>query len=311
MKINAFEFPSATGVCGIHGRSYLPDDGVFDTVLVIHHGMAEHQQRYEHFIGYLCENGIAVYMHDMANHGISNTDTALTGWFGNKDGWLALIADFREVVLKARKENPDKKLIVMGHSMGSFICRLYTARHPEDGFSGAIYMGTGGPNPAAAAGKTLAAMIGTVMGKKHKSKLLAKMAFGTYGKRFEGRTEYDWLTRETGIVDKYIADPYCGYLFTTQGMHDLIEANAASNAEEWYAGVPAELPILLISGEEDPVGDYGKGVRIVADKLKETGHTAVTLKLYPECRHEVLNELNREQVMEDVVAWMKTVDSEQ
>ena len=311
MRIQAFEFPSATGVCEIHGGAYLPDDGAFDTVLVIHHGMAEHRQRYEHFIGCLCEKGIAVYMHDMANHGESNTDMALTGWFGEKDGWLGLIADFREMVLRAKRENPGKKLIVMGHSMGSFICRLYTSRYPEDGFDGAIFMGTGGPNPAAAAGKTLAGMIGLFAGKKHKSKLLAKMAFGTYGKRFEGRTEYDWLTRETGIVDKYIADPYCGYLFTAQGMHDLIEANADSNAEAWYAGVPADLPVLLISGEEDPVGDYGKGVRIVADKLKETGHTAVTLKLYPECRHEVLNELNREEVMADIIQWMKKVKSGQ
>ena len=309
MKINAFEFPSATGVCVIHGASYMPDDGVYDTVVVIHHGMAEHQQRYEHFIRFLCEHGAAVYMHDMANHGVSNTDMALTGWFGKKDGWLGLIADFREMVRRAKRENPDKKLIVMGHSMGSFICRLYTARHPEDGFDGAIFMGTGGPNPAAAAGKTLAAVLGAVEGKKHKSKLLAKMAFGTYGKRCEGRTEYDWLTRETWIVDRYIADPYCGYMFTVQGMHDLIEANTESNAEAWYLGVPANLPVLLISGEEDPVGDYGNGVRTVAEKLKETGHTAVTLKLYPEDRHEVLNEVNREQVMTDILEWMESVGS--
>lgn len=305
MKIQPFEFPSATGVCTIHGFSYLPDSETFDTVLVIHHGMAEHQRRYEHFISRLCEGGVAVYMHDMANHSASNTDTALTGWFGERDGWLGLIADFREVVLRAKRENPDKKLLVMGHSMGSFICRLYTARYPQDGIRGAIYMGTGGANPAAAAGKALAGLLGLLTGKKRKSGLLGKMAFGTYGKRFEGRTEYDWLTRDTGIVDKYIADPYCGYLFTVQGMHDLIEANAASNADEWYAGVPADLPVLLISGEEDPVGDYGKGVREVAEKLKATGHTAVTLKLYPECRHEVLNELNRDQVMEDVLRWIR------
>ena len=305
MKIRGFEFPSATGVCTIHGAAYLPEGTDFDTVLVIHHGMAEHQKRYEPFISFLCDRGVAVYMHDMANHGISCQEPSLTGWFGEKDGWLGLIADFRTTVLKARDENPDKKLVVMGHSMGSFICRMYTARHPEDGFRGAVYMGTGGPNPASAAGKALAGILGVLTGKKRKSGLLAKMAFGTYGKRFEGRTEYDWLTREKDIVDRYVADPWCGFLFTVQGMHDLIEVNAASNAAEWYAAVPADLPILLISGEEDPVGDYGRGVRTVAEKLKETGHSAVTLKLYPECRHEVLNELNREQVMADVAEWVK------
>ena len=307
MKTETFHFPSATGVCEIRAAAFRPDDGAFDAVLVIHHGMAEHQKRYEPFIRFLCENGIAVYMHDMANHGASNEDIRQTGWFGEKNGWLGLIADFREMVLRARKENPDKKLIVMGHSMGSFICRLYTSRHPDDGFDGAIYMGTGGPNPAAAAGKTLAAAIGAVAGKKHKSKLLARIAFGTYGKRFEGRTEYDWLTREESIVDRYVADPYCGYLFTVQGMYDLIEANAASNAEAWYKTVPAELPILLISGEEDPVGDYGSGVRTVAQKLRETGHTRVTEQIYPGCRHEVLNETNRDQVMADVLAWIRSV----
>ncbi len=307
MQIRTFHFPSATGVCEIHGAAYLPDSGVFDTVLAIHHGMAEHRKRYEGFIGYLCENGVAVYMHDMANHGTSNTDQALTGWFGEKDGWLGLISDFRETVLRAGRDNPDKKLVVMGHSMGSFICRLYTARHPEDGFCGAVYMGTGGPNPAAAAGKALAGAIGLFRGKTHKSSLLSKMAFGTYGKRFEGRTGFDWLTRDTEIVDRYIADPYCGFLFTVQGMHDLIEANAASNADDWYAGVPAELPVLLISGMEDPVGDYGSGVRAVAEKLEKTGHSHVTLKLYPECRHEVLNELNRGMVMADVLAWIRSL----
>ena len=305
MKITEYSFPSATGVCDIQAVICRPDNGEYDTVLVIHHGMAEHRKRYEPFIQFLCENGTAVYMYDMANHGASNKDLALTGWFGEKDGWLGLIEDLRTTVLRAKEENPGKKLIVMGHSMGSFICRLYTARYPEDGFDGAIYMGTGGPNPAAAAGKALAAVIGAVRGKKHKSKLLAQMAFGTYGKRFEGRTGYDWLTREKEIVDRYVADPYCGYLFTVQGMHDLIEANTASNAEEWYGGVPSDLPILLISGEEDPVGNYGSGVKAVAEQLKKTGHTRVTLKLYPECRHEVLNELNRDQVMADVLAWIR------
>ena len=133
------------------------------------------------------------------------------------------------------------------------------------------------------------------------------MAFGTYNKRFEGRTDFDWLTRDTEIVDRYIADPYCGYLFTVQGMADLISANAASNLQTWYTAVPEDLPILLTSGAEDPVGDYGKGVESVADGLKATGHGNVTMKLYPGCRHEVLNETNRQEVMEDLLAWIRTI----
>ena len=307
MNIRSYRFPSATGVCEIATNAYTPDDGVFDTVLVIHHGMAEHQERYLGFIDYLCRNGIAVYMHDMANHGKSNTDYELTGWFGEKDGWKGLIQDFRRNVEFARSENPDKKLIVMGHSMGSFICRCYTSMYPNDGFIGAIYMGTGGPNPIAGMGLAMASMMGGVQGKRHKSKTLDKMTFGSYGKKFEGRTNFDWLTRDTAIVDKYIADPYCGFLFTIQGMHDLVALNIAANEDSWYAGIPAEAKILLTSGAEDPVGEYGKGIHAIHDKLLATGHTQVTLKLYPDCRHEILNELNKAEVMADILAWIKAV----
>ena len=173
--------------------------------------------------------------------------------------------------------------------------------------AGAIFMGTGGANGAAGAGLLAAKAIAAVKGKKHKSGLLNRMAFGAYNKRFEGRTDFDWLTRDTEIVDKYIADPYCGYLFTVQGMADLISANAASNLQSWYTAVPESLPILLVSGAEDPVGDYGKGVQSVADGLKATGHGNVTVKLYPGCRHEVLNEKNRQEVMEDLLEWIRTV----
>ena len=302
-----FHFPSATGVCEIAGFTYTPENSVFDTVLVIHHGMAEHQQRYLGFIEALCRNGIAVYMHDMANHGLSNQDEALTGWFGEKDGCKCLVKDYREMILRAKKENPGKKLIVMGHSMGSFLCRLYTAWYPQDEVDGAIYMGTGGPNPAGGAGLAAAGVIALAKGKTFKSTALNSMAFGSYGKRFEDRTDFDWLTRDTEIVDRYIADPYCGFLFTVQGMHDLIQANILSNSDAWYSAVPGNLPILLISGEEDPVGDYGKGVDKVFQKLVKTGHHKTTERLYKTCRHEILNELNKEDVTADLIRWIRQI----
>lgn len=306
MKIDDFTYPSATGVCDISASSYLPDDGAFDTVLVINHGMAEHRERYLGFIEFLTGNGVAVYMHDMANHGRSNQDFAETGWFGEIDGWKGLVEDLRANVLKAKEENPGKKLIVMGHSMGSFLCRIYTAEHPEDGFDGAIYMGTGGPNPLAAAGDKLSSLIGAVCGKKHKSKLLDKITFSAYSKPFEHRTNFDWLTRDTAIVDQYVADPYCGFLFTTQGMNDLVQVNVRSNTDEWFATLPKDLNILLIGGAMDPVGDFSKGVDAVAAKLAATGHENVKTKLYPDCRHEVLNELNRNEVMADLLAWIES-----
>ena len=305
MKRQEFSFPSATGVCTISACAFLPETEP-EAVLAIHHGMAEHMERYEAFISFLCGHGVAVYMHDMASHGKS-AGGGETGWFGEEDGWQRLIEDYRTVVRRAAAENPGKKLIVMGHSMGSFLCRLYAAKYPEDGFAGAIFMGTGGANSAAGAGILAAKIIAALRGKKHRSGLLNKMAFGTYNKRFEGRTAFDWLTRDTEIVDRYIADPYCGYLFTVQGMADLISANAASNMQSWYEMIPKDLPILLVSGAEDPVGDYGNGVKSVADGLKDTGHENVMMKLYPECRHEILNETNREDVMNDLLAWIRNV----
>ncbi len=307
MNRTEFHFPSATGSFEITAFTYTPEDGVFDTVLVIHHGMAEHQKRYEAFIETLCSSGIAVYMHDMASHGLSSRYDTPTGWFGEKNGCKGLVKDFREMVLRARRENPGKKLIVMGHSMGSFLCRLYTAWYAQDKVDGAIYMGTGGPNPAAAAGKAAAAAIAAVNGKTYKSPALAKMAFGSYGKKFEGRTIFDWLTRDTAIVDRYIDDPMCGFLFTVQGMHDLICANILCNEESWYRDLPKTLPILLVSGEMDPVGDYGKGVDAVYRKLVDTGHYKVMEKIYKSCRHEILNELNRETVMQDLIEWIRSV----
>ncbi len=304
MKTREYGYPSATGVCEIAACAYTPDSGEYDTVLVIHHGMAEHQQRYRGFIETLTENGIAVYMHDMANHGKSNADPALTGWFGEKDGYLGLIKDLKTNVDLAKKENPGKKTVVMGHSMGSFICRIYTAEYASDGVDGAIYMGTGGPNPLAGAGDKLSSLIGGVCGKKHKSKLLDKITFSAYSKPFEHRTAFDWLTRDTAIVDQYVADPYCGFLFTTQGMNDLVKVNVQSNTDAWYEKLPKELKILLISGAMDPVGDFSKGIDAVYEKLQATGHANVEKKLYPDCRHEVLNELNKDEIISDIIAWI-------
>lgn len=305
MRKHEFTFDSATGVGPIYGCAYLPDEGEAEKILVIHHGMAEHQQRYEPFIQFLCSHRIGVWMHDMANHGRSNQNEKMTGWFGERDGWKGLIEDFRTVVLRAKEANPGRQLYVMGHSMGSFVCRMYTAMYPEDHPAGAIFMGTGGLNPAGFAGKAVASMIGCFRGKQHKSTLMNRLAFGTYNRTFENRTPYDWLTRDEKIVDEYIRDSMCGFLFTTQGMNDLVDLNIESNLKRWYDSVPKDLPILLTSGKEDPVGGYGKGVREVESRLKETGHTRVTLKLYAESRHEILNEVNRDDVMADILAWLQ------
>lgn len=307
MKIEEYHFPSATGVCEIYGNAYTPDDGEVKAVIAIHHGMAEHQQRYLEFIEYLASNGYAVFMHDMANHGKSNQNFDETGYFGDKDGYKGLVADFNTTFSKAKNAYPDKKIIVMGHSMGSFIVRCFTAWYNTAGFDGAIYMGTGGSNPIAGVGDKVSAIIAKLTGYKKKSKLIDKMTFGSYGSKFEKRTSFEWLTRDDNIVDKYIADKYCGFLFSAQGMNDLVKLNIAANSDEWYEKVPKDIDILVISGDMDPVGNYSSGIREINDKLVASGHSKTEMKLYPEGRHEILNELNKTEVYEDINSFILKV----
>ncbi len=302
MKTKEFSFKSATGVCRIHGCEFLPD-GEVRAVVIIHHGMAEHINRYADYVKHLTDMGYAVFMHDMANHGKSNQKTELLGYFGENDGYKNLVKDLKTVYDLAKKEFPDKKIIMFGHSMGSFIVRCFDCAYP--GASDAsVYMGTGGSNPAAGMGKAISNLIASIKGSTYKSKMLDKITFGSFNKKTDKKTSFDWLTRDSAIVQKYIDDDYCGFLFTVKGMNDLVNLNVWANSAECYNTVKKDLPILLVAGADDPVGAYSKGINEVADKMKASGHTNVTVKLFPGCRHEVLNETNRQEVYEGIDAFL-------
>lgn len=298
MKTKEFSFKSATGVCRIHGCEFLPE-GEVRAVVIIHHGMAEHINRYADYVKHLTDMCYAVFMHDMANHGKSNQKTELLGYFGENDGYKNLVKDLKTVYDLAKKEFPDKKIIMFGHSMGSFIVRCFDCAYP--GASDAsVYMGTGGSNPAAGMGKAISNLIASIKGSTYKSKMLDKITFGSFNKKTDKKTSFDWLTRDSAIVQKYIDDDYCGFLFTVKGMNDLVNLNVWANSAECYNTVKKDLPILLVEGADDPVGAYSKGINEVADKMKASGHTNVTVKLFPGCRHEVLNETNRQEVYEGI-----------
>lgn len=302
MKTKEFSFKSATGVCRIHGCEFLPE-GEVRAVVIIHHGMAEHINRYADYVKHLTDMGYAVFMHDMANHGKSNQKTELLGYFGENDGYKNLVKDLKTVYDLAKKEFPDKKIIMFGHSMGSFIVRCFDCAYP--GASDAsVYMGTGGSNPAAGMGKAISNLIASIKGSTYKSKMLDKITFGSFNKKTDKKTSFDWLTRDSAIVQKYIDDDYCGFLFTVKGMNDLVNLNVWANSAECYNTVKKDLPILLVAGADDPVGAYSKGINEVADKMKASGHTNVTVKLFPGCRHEVLNETNRQEVYEGIDAFL-------
>ena len=302
MKTKDFSFSSATGVCRINGTEFLPEGDV-KAVVLIHHGMAEHIGRYADYVQHLTEKGYAVFMHNMANHGKSNQDPKLLGYFGEKDGYKNLVKDLKSVYDLAKKEFPDKKIFVYGHSMGSFIVRCFDCAYPGAS-EASVYMGTGGSNPAAGMGKAISNLIASVKGSTYKSKMLDKMTFGSYNKKTEKKTPFDWLTRDESIVQNYINDEYCGFLFSAKGMNDLVMLNIWANSAEWYNTVKKDLPILVVAGADDPVGAYSKGINEIGEKLKATGHSRVTVKLFPGCRHEILNETNKQEVYEYIDAFL-------
>lgn len=302
----SFAFPSVSGLADIHAEKYIPD-GEIKAVFQIAHGMAEHIVRYESFCGDLAKKGIAVYINDHLGHGKSVKNDGELGYFGKNDGWKNFVGDCRKLTETAKAENPGKPYIFFGHSMGSFVARAYALQYGDD-IDAAIFCGTAGANPAAGAGIFLASTVAKLKGDHCRSKLIDKIAFGTYNKRCEGRTAFDWLTRDTDIVDKYVADPYCGFLFTAPGYVDLFKILSFVNSDEWFKGLRKTLPVLLISGSEDPVSTYGKGVTEVRDKLLEAGQRNVTTHLYADCRHEILNESKAiAKVERDIFAFIDSV----
>lgn len=307
MKVKYFKVKSIDGIHMLNCKMYIPDCspiGIFQTV----HGMTEHLERYDNVLSFLTQKGYLCVIHDNLGHGKSVNDDSELGFIGKKDGWDLLIEDVKTVADYVRKDLKDIPYFVMGHSMGSFIVRLYAARY-GDSIDGAIFMGTGGKNPAASIGILVTSLLKTVKGEKHISPLVEKMAFGSYTKKFTEPTPYSWLTNDLKTIEQYSHDKYCTFKFTVSAMKDLINLNRESNLKAWYNSLRSGLPIYIISGEMDPVGGYSKGVIQVADTLAETGHTNVTLHLYKGARHEILNDFCKEDVKNDILSWLNAIDN--
>lgn len=297
-----YTVPSKSGISDIYARCWLPADGV-KAIFQISHGMAEHGERYKDFASYLCEKGFAVVVEDHMGHGKSiSTDDDL-GYFGENNGWDALVEDERAVTELVKADFPDVPVIFFGHSMGSFVAREYILRYGTDKrIKGAVFCGTSGKNPAAAIAIHLADAIAKAKGGKHRSEFINKMAFGPYNAKTEKRTAFDWLSTDNRQIDKYVDDKYCGFVFTAAGYKDLFTILTKISGKDWYAKLP-KLPILLPAGDMDPVGNYGKGVKQVYNDLVQAGQKDVTIKLYPGMRHEVLNEVENKKVYEDIATW--------
>lgn len=297
-----WKFASATGLGDVYSKQWKPDSSPI-AIVQIAHGMAEHIGRYSEFIGFLNENSVLVVANDHAGHGGSISENGVKGYFGAKNGWDFVIEDMRRLHDEAVSRYPNVPYVLLGHSMGSFLARTYAARYGKS-IAAFVFSGTAGRNPAIGAGRIAGRLERMKNGPAAPSKLLDKLSFGAYNKAFApARTSFDWLSRDTERVNEYIADPLCGFVFTAEGMLDIFDGLEFISSPEWASSVP-HVPILMISGEHDPVGNNGKGVRQVAAWLSDTGHD-VELKLYPEGRHEMLNEVNRKEVYSDILAFIK------
>ena len=290
-------FSSCTGL-RLDYRLWLPE-GQPKAVIQLVHGMAEHIDRYDATARALAERGFAVVGHTHLGHG---TQAKIKGYFGEKEGWQHLIDDVHLLRQRTQQHHPGVPYILLGHSMGSFVVRCYLMQYAK-GLAGAILSGTGFfPKPVALLGLGVAKLVCLFGGEKKPSKLINGIAFGGSNKLFKpARTDFDWLTRDEAIVDSYVADPYCGFIFTGGGYRDFF---TGLNRLTKVQGVPENLPVLLFSGEKDPVGS-GDGVNKVAKQLRDAGVKQVDVKLYPDGRHEMFNELNREEVWQDVAAWVE------
>ena len=289
-------------------RQWLPDRG--DTpkgIVQIVHGMAEHSQRYADFASHLVEAGYAVYANDHRGHGASAASVEEAGHFADHDGWVKAVQDLTLVTQLARADFPGVPAVLFGHSMGSILARAYAIRFGAD-IDGLVLSAVGGdPGVLAKVLLLVAKAEGRIRGGRARSTLLDTVTFGRYNNAFKpNRTKFDWLSRDEEQVDKYIADPWCGYISTTTFFADLSRVVSFVNNRDNIARVPTTLPIYLFSGALDPVGDNTKGVRAVVEQYRRAGVTDVTYHFYPEARHETLNETNRLEVFADVERWLDT-----
>lgn len=290
----------------IHACRWTPE-GETKAIVQIVHGIAEYVERYDHLANFLNSRGILVVAEDHMGHGKSICDKTPKGCFAG--GWKAAVKDSYRLLKNTMDEFPDVPFILFGHSMGSFMARTILARHPGSGIAGAIICGTAWmPEAVVKAGKALSGMICKTRGEQYYSTLLQGMMFGGYDKKIEHpRTKSDWLSRDNRIVDAYEADPLCGFIPSAGLVNAMMEGILYIQKPENLDNMKKDLPCYFIAGGDDPVGGYGAGVAQAAAEFKKHGMEKVDLKLYPLCRHEIHNEINKEEVYEDIAAWIENV----
>lgn len=299
-----FYYLSSTGTNRIYAKLCLPE-GRPRGVIQIAHGISEHVERYCDFMSFLADNGFVVAANDHLGHGRSIERPEDQGVFAEKDGWSYAVADMKLLHDQMSERYPALPYIFFGHSMGSFLTRNYLFRYP-DAYTHAILSGTGQQNPLVLkVGTLLANAIVRKNGPRSDGTTLNKLAFGSYLDRIPvPRTEFDWLSRDYDQVDRYVADPLCGFVASSSLYRDMMEGIGLISQPKNLEKMNKSVPVYFMSGDEDPVGDYGKGVEKAYQAFCKAGMRDVMIRLYPRGRHEMLNERNREDVYRDILNWL-------
>jgi alpha-beta hydrolase superfamily lysophospholipase len=305
MKMSEYKFKVSDGT-GIQVYEWLPENPEnIQRVVQISHGMAEHSGRYKDFAYFLTQHNTAVYAHDHRGHGKTAGKIENVGYLAKRKGWEKMVQDMKEISTHIKEKYKEQPLYLFGHSMGSFVVRNVLVK-PGMKIEGAILSGTGG-NPG------LLGHIGVILTKilllfypgNSPSPFMNKLSFGAFNNSFKpNRTDFDWLSCDNEQVDKYIDDPYCGTIFSIRFFNDLLRGLLHISKQVTINQVPDDISILMFSGEKDPVGNQGKGVIDVYNKFKKAGIKNVTMKLFKDGRHEMLNEVNRMEVFGYVQDWL-------
>lgn len=302
MSVGTFRFTSPDGT-QVHVRRWTPDRQPRAVVLIAH-GMLEHSERYAHVAGRLVDHGYAVYAPDHRGHGHSVTGRGTLGHLADQGGFASVVDDLLALSEHLKGQHPGSPLVLLGHSMGSFLARAYAARY-GDRLDALVLSGTAGkPGVKAMLGERVAAIEARLRGPRSRSHLMTALSLRPYNRAFRpNRTTSDWLSRDEAQVDAYVADVLSGSVATAGFYRDLLGGLRWVNEDSTAAQMPEDLPVYLVSGEVDPVGGAA-AVAEVAQMFQRVGVRDVTTRVWPQARHEVLQETNRDEVEDELLAWL-------
>lgn len=277
-------------------------------VVQINHGLAEHAARYGRFADFLASRGYHVYAHDHRGHGWTTAPDAPNGRFAQKEGVARVLADIVAVHDHISAEHPGLPVVIFGHSMGGLIALNFVLRHPERVAAAAIWNANFAAGPLGRLAQAILAAERFRLGSDVPSRLLPRLTFRAWARQIDKRrTEFDWLSHDEAEVDKYVADPLCGWDPSVSLWRDVFDLIFAGADDRNFARVRRDLPFNLVGGEKDPSTDGGKAVEALAGRLRRMGFSNLVSTAYPETRHESLNEVNRDVVMQDFVDWLERV----